>query len=168
MPDIRGFLGSAYEANYAPAIIYLASLLAMWSWHGLGWGLMAAISWLLILIIAAAFSTAIIDMALSLDIGGAWITLAAIAGLLAMDAAGSLAWGLMAMWSMLAGAAWVLRRDAERREVGVAALGCRRSHLFVGKCLCHKSTDCRQMSRHDIRHVYQVQVTNTGKCLDMS
>ena len=45
--------------------------------------------------------------------------------------------------------------------------GCRTSHLFVGKCLCHKSTDCRQMSRHDIRHVYQVQVTNTGKCLDM-
>ena len=24
------------------------------------------------------------------------------------------------------------------------------------------------MSRHDIRHAYQVQVTNTGKCLDMS
>ena len=51
---------------------------------------------------------------------------------------------------------------------GLVPWGCRTSHLFVGKCLCHKSTDCRQMSRHDIRHVYQVQVTNTGKCLDMS
>ena len=41
--------------------------------------------------------------------------------------------------------------------------GCRTSHFFVGKCLCHKSSDCRQMSRHDIRHVYQVQVTKTSE-----